>query len=100
MTPIVTSALTNPELSLAATMALKDISRDCTDSMKPYAEQVSSLVPAWRKIFRQYRIFVQVISSIQQSLSSGSLAPGECVRLMYPLGKMLSLLSPHEILPR
>ena len=25
---------------------------------------------------------------------------GECVRLMYPLGKMLSLLSPHEILPR
>ena len=36
-----TSALTNPELSLAATMALKDISRDCTDSMKPYAEQVS-----------------------------------------------------------
>ena len=27
-------------------MALKDISRDCTDSMKPYAEQVSSLVPA------------------------------------------------------
>jgi len=80
VTPIVTSALTNPELSLAATMALKDISRDCTDSMKPYAEQV--------------------ISSIQQSLSSGSLAPGECVRLMYPLGKMLSLLSPHEILPR
>ena len=54
----------------------------------------------WRKIFRQYKIFVQVISSIQQSLSSGSLAPGECVRLMYPLGKMLSLLSPHEILPR
>ena len=80
VTPIVTSALTNPELSLAATMALKDISRDCTDSMKPYAEQV--------------------ISSIQQSLASNSLAMGECVRLMYPLGKMLSLMSPHEILPR
>ena len=94
VTPIVTSALTNPELSLAATMALKDISRDCTDSMKPYAEQVSSSSEG------KYLIFVQVISSIQQSLSSGSLAPGECVRLMYPLGKMLSLLSPHEILPR
>ena len=80
VTPIVTSALTNPELSLAATMALKDISRDCTDSMKPYAEQV--------------------ISSIQQSLASNSLAMGECVRLMYPLGKMLSLMNPHEILPR
>ena len=67
-----TSALTSPELSLAATMALKDISRDCTDSMKPSAEAV--------------------IASIQQSLQADRLNPGEGVRLMYPLGKMLSLL--------
>lgn len=80
VTPIVTSALASSELSMAATMALKDISRDCTDSMKPYAEQV--------------------ISSIQQSLTSGTLNTGECVRLMYPLGKMLSLLPPQQILPR
>ena len=80
VTPIVTSALTSPELSLAATMALKDISRDCTDSMKPYAEAV--------------------IASIQQCLQADGLAPGECVRLMYPLGKMLSLLPPAAILPR
>lgn len=80
VTPIVTSALTSPELSLAATMALKDISRDCTDSMKPYAEAV--------------------IQSIQQSLQTGGLNTGECVRLMYPLGKMLSLLPPQQILPR
>lgn len=80
VTPIVTSALTSPELSLAATMALKDISRDCTDSMKPYAENV--------------------IASIHQSLQSGGLNTGECVRLMYPLGKMLSLLPPPQILPR
>ena len=59
-----TSALTNPELSLAATMALKDISRDCTDSMKPYAEQVSSLVPA--------RDLEKNISSIQ-NICSGDL---------------------------
>ena len=61
-------------------MALKDISRDCTDSMKPYAEAV--------------------IASIQQSLQAGQLNQGECVRLMYPLGKMLSLLPPAQILPR
>ena len=78
VTPIVTSALTSPELSLAATMALKDISRDCTDSMKPSAEAV--------------------IASIQQSLQANRLNPGECVQLMYPLGKMLSLL-PAIILP-
>ena len=79
VTPIVTSALTFPELSLAATMALKDISRDCTDSMKPSAEAV--------------------IASIQQSLQANRLNPGECVQLMYPLGKMLSLLPPAIILP-
>ena len=41
-----------------------------------------------------------VIQSIQQSLQTGSLNTGECVRLMYPLGKMLSLLPPPQILPR
>ena len=65
-----------PGLSLAASMALKDISRDCTDSTKPYAEAV--------------------IASIQQSLQADRLNPGECVRLMYPLGKMLSLLPRHH----
>ena len=43
VTPIVTGALTNQELSLAATMALKDISRDCTDGMRHYADQVPDL---------------------------------------------------------
>lgn len=80
VTPIVTSALTNQELSLAATMALKDISRDCTDGMRPYCEEV--------------------INSIQSALASGQLNGGECVRLMFPLGKMVSLLHPHQILPR
>jgi hypothetical protein len=61
-------------------MALKDISRDCSDSMRPYAGQV--------------------IDAIHRSTVSGCLNPGECVRLMYPLGKMLSLLQPPHILPR
>jgi len=80
VTPIVTGALTNQELSLAATMALKDISRDCTDGMRHYADQV--------------------IDSIQTALSSQRLGNGECVRLMFPLGKMVSLLPPHQILTR
>ena len=68
VTPIVTSALGNTELSLAATMALKDISRDCTDSMRPYAGEV--------------------IDAIHQSTVSGCLNTGEIIRLMYPLGKI------------
>ena len=62
-----------------ATIAIKDVSRDRTNSMKPYAEAV--------------------ITSIQQSLQADQLNQGECVRLMYPLGKMLSLLPPDQILP-
>ena len=61
-------------------MALKDIPRDCTDSMKPYAKAV--------------------IASIQQFLQAGQLNQGECVRRIYPPGRMLSLLPPTQILPR
>ena len=70
VTPIVTSALGNPELSLAATMALKDISRDCTDSMQPYAGEV--------------------IDAIHQTSVAGCLNTGEVIRLMYPLGNLQS----------
>ena len=35
--PIVTSALKDPELALCASMALKDICRDCAEAMKPQA---------------------------------------------------------------
>jgi hypothetical protein len=34
------------------------------------------------------------------ALKSGQLKQGECVRLMYPIGKMLSLLPPDTILPK
>ena len=73
VTPIVTSALGNPELSLAATMALKDISRDCTDSMQPYAGEV--------------------IDAIHQSSLSGCLNTTEIIRLMYPLGESFYCVS-------
>ena len=36
--PHITSAITFPELSPAATMTSRDIARDCTDSRSPYAE--------------------------------------------------------------
>lgn len=79
VTPIVTSALANTELSLAATMALKDISRDCTDSMRPYAGEV--------------------IDAIHQATVSGCLNTGEIIRLMYPLGNEISHTTTFNSLP-
>ncbi|XP_040576094.1 importin-13 [Lepeophtheirus salmonis] len=78
--PIVTGALENPELSLCATMALKDISRDCIDAMIPYVDSV--------------------IESCTRALNSNTYAFGECIRLMYPIGRMLTLLPYDQIIPR
>merc|ERR1712241_847544 len=80
VTPIVLTALTSPEIALYATMALKDMSRDCAEGMKPYSEEI--------------------ISACDNALKSGKLKHGECVRLTYPIGKMLSLMPPPNILPR
>ena len=44
VTPIVLSALTSPEIALYATMALKDMSRDCAAGMKPYSEVILILI--------------------------------------------------------
>eukprot|EP00095_Tigriopus_kingsejongensis_P012065 maker-scaffold60_size442463-snap-gene-0.27 protein:Tk12065 transcript:maker-scaffold60_size442463-snap-gene-0.27-mRNA-1 annotation:"Importin-13" len=76
--PIVTSALPNQELSLCATMALKDMARDCTDGLKPYAKDI--------------------VNACVNALRSSQLKPGECVRLMYPIGKMLSMMGQDEIM--
>ena len=80
VTPIVLTALSSPEIALYATMALKDMSRDCAEGMKPYSEEI--------------------IVACHNALKSGNLKHGECVRLMYPIGKMLSLLPPPTILPK
>ena len=61
-------------------MALKDMSRDCAEGMKPYSDEI--------------------IVACHNALKSGNLKHGECVRLMYPIGKMLSLLPPPTILPK
>ena len=43
VTPIVLTALQSPEIALYATMALKDMSRDCAEGMKPYGEVIHNL---------------------------------------------------------
>ena len=78
--PIVTSALKDPELALAATMALKDICRDCSEGMRPQADEV--------------------IAACNDAMRSNRLKPSECVRLMYSIGKMLSLMPPDQVLTR
>ena len=76
--PIVTSALSSPELSLCSTMALKDMARDCTDGLKPFAKDI--------------------LEACHSALSSNQLKTGELVRLMYPVGKMLATVPRDQVM--
>ena len=58
----------------------QDMSRDCADGMKPYAEEI--------------------LTSCHNALKSNLLKQSECIRLMYPIGKMLSLMPTEHVLPR
>ena len=79
LVPVVTAAVSVPELSLSATMALKDMARDCGEALKPAAKSI--------------------VDSCFAALRSDRLKQGECVRLMYPIGKMISLGPTENVLP-
>ncbi|XP_071954474.1 importin-13-like [Antedon mediterranea] len=76
--PLVLSGLNNPDLSVPATMSLKEITRECALDMKPHADRI--------------------LTSIQAALNSNLLKSRECVRLMASVGFVLSTLSVQEIL--
>lgn len=76
--PIVTSALSSPELSLCSTMALKDMARDCTDGLKPFAKDI--------------------LEACHSAMSSNQLKTGELIRLMYPVGKMLATVPRDQVM--
>lgn len=62
-----------------ATLGLKDLCRECQLQMKIYAEPL--------------------LHACQQSLQGGRLKNSECVRLMFSIGKLISMMPPEKILP-
>ncbi len=78
LVPVVTSAVGNPKLALSATMALKDLARDCTEALQPCSRDI--------------------ISACAAALSSGQLKPSECARLMFPVGRMVAYLPRGDML--
>lgn len=67
----------NSNMSSQATLGLKDICRDCQLELKPYVEPL--------------------LDACQASLQSGHLKNSECVRLMFSVGKLMSMLSASKI---
>lgn len=62
-----------------ATLGLKDICRECQPELKAYAQPL--------------------LHACEQSLLSGRLKHAECVRLMFSIGKLMSMLPEAQILP-
>lgn len=60
-----------------ATLGLKDLCRECQLQMRSYAEPL--------------------LNACQQSLLGGRLKNSECVRLMFSIGKIMSMLPPDKI---
>lgn len=67
----------NSSMSAQATLGLKELCRDCQLQMKPYAEPL--------------------LNACQLSLASGQMKNSDSVRLMYSIGKLMSLLTPDKI---
>lgn len=76
--PLVISALGNPDVATSSTMALKDLTHSCQKYLIPYSDHI-------------------LIAS-QAVLQSGVLKLGECRRLMYSIGKVLSVLPVDRIM--
>uniref|UniRef100_A0A0A9XGA6 Importin-13 n=3 Tax=Lygus hesperus TaxID=30085 RepID=A0A0A9XGA6_LYGHE len=76
--PTLVASFQDTETSTSATLALKDITLECTTSMAPFAPSL--------------------LMSCQAALAKGHLQQAECVRLMYSIGRLLSVLPYEEML--
>ncbi|XP_014680934.1 PREDICTED: importin-13-like [Priapulus caudatus] len=76
--PLLLQGVTNPDVAPSATMALKDIARDCQPLMKPFSQHI--------------------LNSCQEALLSLSLKPREQVRIMVCIGRVLAVLPFDEIM--
>ncbi|EDW67091.1 importin-13 [Drosophila virilis] len=67
----------NSTMSAQATLGLKELCRDCQLQLKPYAEPL--------------------LDACQATLSAGRMKNSDSVRLMFSIGKLMSLLPPEQI---
>ncbi|XP_066144032.1 importin-13 [Euwallacea fornicatus] len=76
--PLVISCLGNPEVSTSATLALKDITHSCQKLVLPYVDHIL--------------ITAQVV------IQSGSLKLTDSKRLMYSIGRVLSIMPMNRVM--
>lgn len=70
--PLLVMGMNSPEVAPAATMALKDLTRECINTIGSFSHPI--------------------LEATQVALTAGHLQSGECVRLMFTVGRLLSVL--------
>lgn len=68
----------NSSQTAQASLGLKDLCRECQIHLKPYAEPL--------------------LQACLQAINNGHLINSDEVRLMYSIGKLMSMLSPEDVL--
>ncbi|XP_064604586.1 importin-13-like [Liolophura sinensis] len=76
--PLLLQGMENPEVATAATMALKDVTRETLDHIHPYSHQI--------------------LSSCKVALESNTLKSRENVRIMSSVGQVLSVMPFSDIM--
>ncbi|RZF36601.1 hypothetical protein LSTR_LSTR007304 [Laodelphax striatellus] len=76
--PLLLMGLNNSETAPSATLSLKDISRECQLKLKPYSDLI--------------------LHTSRTVLNEGKIKQAECIRLMYSIGNVLSVLPLETIL--
>lgn len=68
----------NSNQTAQASLALKDMCRECQIHLKPYAEPL--------------------LQACLQAINNGHMINSDSVRLMYSIGKLMSMLTPENVL--
>ncbi|XP_039296258.1 importin-13-like [Nilaparvata lugens] len=76
--PLLLMGLNNSETAPSATLSLKDISKECQLKLKPYSDLI--------------------LHTSRTVLNEGKIKQAECIRLMYSIGNVLSVLPLETIL--
>nr|CAD7417287.1 unnamed protein product [Timema poppensis] len=76
--PLLVMGLGTPQVAPSATLALKDLTRDCQNCMGPFAHHI--------------------LQASQDALRCNQLKLSECVRLMYTVGRVLAVLPMESIM--
>lgn len=104
--PLLTLGLENTETAPAATLSLKDLSRECQFSVQPYSQLILSASMASKTLIRNLcyyctwccKDFKLFFLHFKEALRGGRLKQNECVRLMYTVGRVLSILPLETII--